>query len=324
MRQRVIIAPAAALLICLLPAAGLALTPYMQDFEGYAPPAEDTLLGDGWLVYGNVYDAEGAWLYGYGSEPAPNTGAAFCAVAIGEGGEDQGAQQLSVYSDYNNVDHGTDRIIESNVFQEQTIGPDDVGKRWVFDFQAKMGNLTGSSTAAAFIKTLDPSDGWAQTNLVTMDMTSIPTTWDGGSLSIPLDAGLEGQVLQFGFMNTATNYESSGIIYDNVDFHVSYLIDVPDGSVAMGTTLRQNYPNPFNPMTRIDFATDRSGPVDISVFDLAGRRVATVFQGELGAGEHHVIWNGRTDSGNPAAAGQYRYLLKTPTEQISRSMVLLK
>ena len=83
-------------------------------------------------------------------------------------------------------------------------------------------------------------------------------------------------------------------------------------------------PNPFNPQTRIDFVLDRRGHVEIAVFDLAGRRIATLHQGELGIGEHHVTWNGRTDTGAPAPSGQYRYVLKTATGQVARSMMLLK
>jgi hypothetical protein len=41
-------------------------------------------------------------------------------------------------------------------------------------------------------------------------------------------------------------------------------------------------------------------------------------------GNHHVTWNGLTDSGLPAAAGQYRYVLRTAKGQVSRSMILLK
>ena len=62
----------------------------------------------------------------------------------------------------------------------------------------------------------------------------------------------------------------------------------------------------------------------MAVFDLAGRRVATLHQGELGAGDHHVTWNGRTDSGAAAPTGLYRYVLKTATGQVSRSMILVK
>ena len=45
------------------------------------------------------------------------------------------------------------------------------------------------------------------TNFIQVDMTSIPATWDNYSISLAIDAGLVGQILQFGFANTATNYE---------------------------------------------------------------------------------------------------------------------
>jgi hypothetical protein len=313
----------AAALACLIPAAGLALTPYSQDFEGLVLSDPDALGNDGWLVFGNVFDPGGAYLYGYGPFAAPNGTNAFCDIVTGEGGAEQGTQQLVVYSDYNNLDHGAGDLIESNVFHEQTIAAGDVGTIWEFAFQAKLGNIGGSSTAQAFIKTLDPGSGYALTNFITADMTSIPVTWSGFSLYIRIDASLEGQILQFGFMNTATNYEPSGIFYDNVIFHLFMLLDVPD-SPASGVSLRQNYPNPFNPMTRIDFSLEQPGTVAISVFDLAGRRIAVLQQGELAAGEHHVIWDGRTSDGRPAAAGQYWYVLRTANGQVSRSMVLLK
>ena len=95
----------AALLLCLAPAVGqAALTPYLGTFEGFGIGeigVPNSLSNDGWLVYGNVFNGT-TWLYGYGPYPAPNDGAAFCAVVTGEGGELQGANQLSVYSDYNN------------------------------------------------------------------------------------------------------------------------------------------------------------------------------------------------------------------------------
>jgi hypothetical protein len=197
-----------------------ALTPYSQDFEGYAPPSSSGLLGDNWLVFGNVFDAGGAYQYGYGPDPAPNNSdaPAFCLVASGQGGSAQGAQQLVVFSDYNNGAHGNlDWIIESLVFQEQTIDAADVGQTVVFTFDAKMGDLTGASEAAAFIKTLDPAAGYATTNFVTTDTTAIPTTWGTYSVELAIDAGLAGQILQFGFLTRASNYEPSGVYYDNIN-----------------------------------------------------------------------------------------------------------
>jgi len=197
-----------------------AVTPYSQDFEGYAPPSSGGLLGDGWLVFGNVFDAGGVYQGGYGPFDAPNNSdaPAFCLIASGEGGTAQGAQQLVVFSDYNNASHGnTDWVIESLVFQEQTIEAGDVGQTVVFSFDAKMGDLAGASEAAAFIKTIDPGAGFATTNFVTTDTTSIPTTWGSYSVQLAIDSGLVGQILQFGFLTRASNYEASGVFYDNVN-----------------------------------------------------------------------------------------------------------
>ena len=318
---------ASAVLICLLPAAGLAaLAPYSQDFETLDQLSPTALSGDGWVVYGNVFDPTGVtWLGGYGVYPAPNGLSHFCDVAVDQGGIPQGSQQLAVYSDYNNTAaHNAGNIVESNVFHEQTITAASAGQRWVFAFDAKHGNLAGASTAKAFIKTLNPAAGYETTNFIWLDMTAIPDTWTNYSINIPITAGLAGQLLQFGFANTATFYEPSANFYDNIAFGIDTTSGIPTASVALGAELSQNYPNPFNPSTRIEFALERTTSVQIAVFDLAGHRLATLEQGTLAAGEHHVTWNGRDDDGTPAPAGQYRYVLTTDQGQLSRSMVLIK
>jgi len=66
-----------------------------------------------------------------------------------------------------------------------------------------------------------------------------------------------------------------------------------------------NYPNPFNPATMIRFNAPAAAFVTISVFDLGGRRVATLFDGRIEAGEHQLSWNGETDAGRPVASGSY-------------------
>jgi hypothetical protein len=230
MKNRATAFLAVAVLVCLIPAAGSALTPYAQDFEGLIQSDPSALANDGWLVYGNVFGPDWSYWYGYGPFPAPNGGAAFCAIAAGEGGPDQGAQQLSVYSDYNNGNHGDGAWIESNVYKEQPIGPEDVGTIWAFEFQAKMGNLEGSSTAKAFIKTLDPNNGYALTNFITEDMTFISSVWSDHALQLPIDSSLPGQIFQFGFMNVATYWEGSGIFYDNINFYLDGYIATQESS----------------------------------------------------------------------------------------------
>lgn len=102
---------------------------------------------------------------------------------------------------------------------------------------------------------------------------------------------------------------------------------VSDAGVPRSTRafeLHQNAPNPFNPSTRIAFELARRDVVELSVFDVAGRQIATLLRGPRDAGPHVVTWDGRTASGIVAPAGTYRYVLKTSSGRTSRSMVLLK
>ena len=323
MQKRATAVLALVALACLAPLTGQALTAYYQDFEGLVLEDPAALGNDGWWVFGNVFTPEGDYMYGYGPFPAPNHSIAFCALVVGQGGPDQGAQQLVVFSDYENGDHANGNIIESNVFQEQTVGAEDVGETWIFSYDATLGNIEGASTAAGFIKTLDPANGWALTNFLTADMTSIPVSWQYYAVEIIIDESLVGQILQFGFLNTATHYEGSGIYYDNVNFFEAISTDGPV-SPSSGLALSQNYPNPFNPKTRIEFTLDEPGQVELSVFDLAGRKVAILQQGNLPAGEHRVTWNGADQSGRRVASGRYCYVLDTPAGTVSRGMTLLK
>jgi len=89
-------------------------------------------------------------------------------------------------------------------------------------------------------------------------------------------------------------------------------------------SLWQNAPNPFNPRTSIRFSMPRAGVARLVVFDAAGRRVATLLDGPVTAGERRIEWNGRDDSGHAAASGIYFYKLEADGLALSRRMVLLK
>jgi len=188
---------------------------YSQDFEGLDQANPAALGDDGWLVGANVFDPNGNWLYNYFAFPAPNGGAGFCAIAAGEGGSDQGAQQMVVYNDYNNGDHANGNLIEANVFQERVIAAADVGKNMVFSFDGKLGDLQAPTTASAFIKVLN-TNTWGLDAFLQTDMTGAPTTWSSHSMSLTIDPGWVGFIFQVGFMNTATNWTASGVVYDNV------------------------------------------------------------------------------------------------------------
>ena len=85
-----------------------------------------------------------------------------------------------------------------------------------------------------------------------------------------------------------------------------------------------NYPNPFNPATTIYFRVRQAGKVDLSVFDLNGRRVAQLLSEHLLPGGYQVVWNGRNAFGEPVASGCYFAVLKTRGSRAVHKMLLLR
>ena len=57
------------------------------------------------------------------------------------------------------------------------------------------------------------------------------------------------------------------------------------------TSLTGAYPNPFNPATTIEFALEKRGPVNLSVYDMLGRSIAVLVDSEMNAGTHSVAFN---------------------------------
>lgn len=64
-------------------------------------------------------------------------------------------------------------------------------------------------------------------------------------------------------------------------------------------------PNPFRQTTRFSFGVDREGRYDVSIFDVAGRRVRRIDTGLLPRGIHQLEWDGLGSSGRPVPAGVY-------------------
>jgi hypothetical protein len=84
------------------------------------------------------------------------------------------------------------------------------------------------------------------------------------------------------------------------------------------------YPNPFRGSASIGFSLTTGGPVTISVFDMSGRLVKTICDGQsFPAGENSLQWNGSTDSGAPLSAGVYFCRLSASGAEATNRMVLI-
>jgi len=85
-----------------------------------------------------------------------------------------------------------------------------------------------------------------------------------------------------------------------------------------------NYPNPFNPSTTIKFGVNVGGPAQLDVYDIAGRKVRTLLDANLGAGEHRLLWDGQDDAGRSLASGTYVAQLRVGDQVTSHKLVLAK
>lgn len=100
----------------------------------------------------------------------------------------------------------------------------------------------------------------------------------------------------------------------------------PDGDALFGPAARllAARPNPFNPLTTIAYSLGEGAVAELAVFNPAGRRVRTLVDGFVSAGEHEVTWDGLDDRGTPVASGVYFYWLRVGDALETRRMVLVK
>jgi len=83
--------------------------------------------------------------------------------------------------------------------------------------------------------------------------------------------------------------------------------------------LAQNYPNPFNPSTSISFSIPQSTFVTLKVYDVIGKEIATLINGQQVAGNYKVNFDASKFS-----TGVYLYRLSTPSSVITKKMILIK
>jgi hypothetical protein len=93
--------------------------------------------------------------------------------------------------------------------------------------------------------------------------------------------------------------------------------------VPQSFILYQNYPNPFNPSTTISYEIPKSGLVQLKIYNILGREIATLVNENQSAGEHSIIFNPQKTK-NSISSGIYFYRLKFGSSVLSQKMILLK
>jgi hypothetical protein len=152
---------------------------------------------------------------------------------------------------------------------------------------------------------------------------------ENGASFVPLDmAGLARDGLTFRYADSRVEPGKSYVY--KVEYSLggtSRLLFISEEirTPAALLALYQNHPNPFNPSTTISFSLPAGCVVRLEVYDVSGRLVRRLIDGERrGAGLNDVEWNGRDASGGAAVSGIYVYRLVAGKETLSRKMVLLR
>ena len=88
--------------------------------------------------------------------------------------------------------------------------------------------------------------------------------------------------------------------------------------------LFQNYPNPFNPSTAVKFQVPKTSDVTITIYDMLGQEVRTLFAGEVMRGNYTVNWDGINNAGAKVVSGTYIYRMTAGEFAQSKKMILIK
>jgi hypothetical protein len=88
--------------------------------------------------------------------------------------------------------------------------------------------------------------------------------------------------------------------------------------------LYQNHPNPFNNRTQLEFTLTEMGEVELSVWDVLGRRVRLIERRKMEPGTYRRIWDGRDDAGQEVVSGVYLMRLEAGSFRDIKRMAFVK
>ncbi len=207
------------------------------------------------------------------------------------------------------VYRGESRVIESMTIKD-SLGTKDTTK---VPWAAQVAHLWGRNTD--FDKDgkqdlLMPMQGWFNTYMDSTTITKL--TWNQSKSGYDTAKTAVANPLRWVF-RVLEGTGASGVELKDLT------VIIPDDYV-----LEQNYPNPFNPSTTIRFNLPVTKRISLVVYDLLGKEVKTLINGEIENGSHSVMWDGTNNANMPVVSGTYFCTLHYGNFQKSQKMILVR
>ncbi|UCE65425.1 MAG: S8 family serine peptidase, partial [Candidatus Zixiibacteriota bacterium] len=205
----------------------------------------------------------------------------------------------------------------SGILNSSTIGIENsdgiIGLQVAYNQNYLTDNLAVQFRMPEFWLSTDPAYGYAAAG----ETDNITVTFDAAELD-------EGDY--FGQITIESNDSNSPTVIVPCTLTVSPAVGIDElaENIPASFALDQNYPNPFNPGTEIGFALPEKSDVNLTIYDLLGRRVRTLISAELDAGYHTIAWNGDDSSGKSVSSGIYFYKIEAGDFRMTRKMIMLK
>jgi len=258
------------------------------------------------------WDREGEWSFG---------------IPLGQGGQYGNPDPVAAYSGQNVLGYDLGGDYGNNLPEHAlTTGAIDCT-----DLQAV------SVRFRRFLNVEQPAYDHAYLRVST-DGATWTTVWENGSeitdsqwqlVEYDLSDHADGQptvYLRWVMGTTDGSWQYSGWNLDDIEIRA---LDTATSTAApeapgLVTALRGAAPNPFNPRTSVRFTLARRGAVELTVHDARGRRVATLQDGQLAAGEHALSWDGTDEAGRRLGSGVYFARLVADGTTSTSKLVLVK
>lgn len=194
--------------------------------------------------------------------------------------------------------------------------PPDPGQKEMY-FSLLVGGLSGAVTVAHIHKGV-PGQGGSP-------IIDLQITTDG--LVNTVEDSIMIQLLRGGghYMNVHTGAFTGGEIrgdiipIDGTDSGPNKVVEIIGGKIPHAYTLDQNYPNPFNPATTIRFSVPVQGLTTLKVYDILGKEMATLINGDQKSGHYEVTFDA-----SRLSSGLYFYQLKSGSFVQTKKMMLVK